>query len=207
MPIKSKSIFARLTEEGIRYLVRKECKKIGNLKIDLKASSIQIIKGNIEKINIVAEEINYRDFLFDKFELEANMIKVDLKLINKKLEFKDNPIIKFKISFSENSLKSILFSNNWNWLGKMISTRILNKEKLEEIKISNDQLFFIVSKKDISINRIFKVNLKNKEGKFFLENKTINKEIQIPIEDKIYIENVNIYNNLITIFANSSVCF
>ena len=63
------------------------------------------------------------------------------------------------------------------------------------------------SNKELTINQLEKIDIKTKEGKVFLENKTFNKSIQIPIEDKIYIENVNIENNLINIFANSSISF
>ena len=44
-------------------------------------------------------------------------------------------------------------------------------------------------------------------GKIHLKNLSNKKTIQIPIEEKIYIENVNIENNLINIFANSSISF
>ena len=205
--IKAKSIFALILEQGIGILIKKECKKIVNLKIDLKASSIQIIKGEIEKINITAKEINYKDLLFDEFEMEANQIKIDFRLTNKELEFKNNPIINFKISCSENSIKSILLSNNWNWVRDIIIKSLLITERLDEIKISNNQLLFKASEKDISMNQETQVELKTDKGKLYLLNKKINKTIQIPIEDKIYIKSVNINNNVIIISANSYISF
>ena len=61
------------------------------------------------------------------------------------------------------------------------------------------------SKKDLSVNQVKRINIKTERGKIYLENKDYNKIIQIPIEDKIYIKNVNIENNLINICASSSV--
>ena len=55
------------------------------------------------------------------------------------------------------------------------------------------------------INQLKQINIKTEAGKVYLENADYNTIIQIPIEDKIYIENINIENNLINIFANSSV--
>ena len=78
--IKEKGILAKLLEKGIKILLIKECKKISNLKIDIISSSTQIIKGEIQKINIIAEDINYKDLLFDEFELEANHLKINFKL-------------------------------------------------------------------------------------------------------------------------------
>ena len=205
--VKEKGILAKLLEKGIRILLIKECKKIGNLKIDIIANSIQIIKGELKKINIIAKDIIYKDLLFDEVELEANQIKLNFKLTSKEISFKKDPITKFKISLSESSIKTILLSNNWSWIGNMISKELLNQERLEDIKLRNGELIMEGSSKKITINQLEKINVKTEKGKVYLENKTYNKTIQIPIEDKIYIKNVNIENNLINISANSSLSF
>jgi len=203
--IQEKGIISKLLEQGIRILLIKECKKINNLKIDIVSSSKQIIKGEIQKLNIIAENINYKDLLFDEFELEANHIKIYFKLLNKELLFKNNPIIKFKISLSQNSLRTVLLCSSWSWIGNMISKEILNQEKFEDILINNGQLLMKISDRNMNMNQEEAVNIKSNKGKLYLLNKNYNKIFQIPIEDKIYIEDVNIEKNLITIFAKSSL--
>tara|TARA_B100000579_G_C22454015_1_gene675672 strand:+ start:6 stop:638 length:633 start_codon:yes stop_codon:yes gene_type:complete len=205
--IQEKGILAKLLEKGIQLLIKKECKKIGKININIIASSIQIIKGIIQKIDIIAKDINYKDLLFDQIELEANDIGLIYKINNKELKFKNNFTIKFKITLSENSLKTILFSNNWNWIGDMISKEILNHAKLEDIEIKNGQILITTSKDIQTKNEVENVYIKAENGKIFLENKTYNKSIKIPIEDKVCIKNINIRNNLINIFANSSISF
>ncbi len=205
--IQEKGILAKLLEQGIRILLIKECKKISNLKIDIISSSSKVIKGEIEKINISAEDINYKDLLFDAIDLEVNHLKINFKITNKELYFKNNPIIKFKTSLSQNSVRTILLSNTWNWIGNMISKKILSQDKLEDIQIKNDKFIIKASKKNRAISAIEEVEIKTENGKIYLENKNYNNVIQIPIEDKIYIKNINIENNLINIFANSSISF
>ena len=205
--IQEKGILAKLLEKGIRLLLIKDCKKISNLKIDIISSSTQIIKGEIQKINILAEDINYKDLLFDEFKLEANHIKINLNLINKELYFKNNSRVKFKISLSQNSLRTILVSNSWNWIGNMISKEILNQEKLDDITIRDGQLLIKDSEHNDNIKQGEEIDIKTEKGKVYLGNKKSNKIIQIPIEDKIYIEKIYIKKNLLTIFANSSISF
>ena len=202
-----RGFLTKLLEQGIRILLIKECKKISNIKIDIISSSSQIIKGEIQKISIIAENINYKDLLFDKVKLETNLLKINFKLIHKKLDFRNTPRINLKILLSEKSLKTILLSNNWNWIGNMICKELLNEEKLEDIKIKNDKFIIKSSKKNITINKVENISIKAEKGKLYLENKTCNKTFKIPIEEKIYIKNVNIENNLINIFATSSVSF
>ena len=198
-----KGILAKLLEQGIRVLFIKECERIGHLKINLIATSIQIIKGEVQKINIFAKDIDYKYLLFDEVELEATKIKINLNITTRELKFKNNPIVKFKITFSETSLKKILLSKNWNNIGNMISETILRHERLKDIKIRNNQLLLKASRSK-NIEHIF---IETENGKVYLVNKKFNKNIQIPIEDKIYIEKVNIKNNLINILANSSISF
>tara|TARA_B100000214_G_C23801024_1_gene550381 strand:+ start:104 stop:736 length:633 start_codon:yes stop_codon:yes gene_type:complete len=205
--IQNKGILAKLLEQGIRVLLVKECKKINNIKIDINSSSIQIIKGEIKKITIFAEDIDYRGLLFDEFKLETNNLKINLKLTNKELYFINNPKIKFHISLSQNSLRTVLFSDNWNWISNLLSKEILNNKKLEDIKILNDELLIKASEENITFTEEEKINIKTEQGKVYLENKNCNKSIRIPIEDKIYIKNVTIENNLINIFAKSSISF
>ena len=203
--IEEKGILAKLLEKGIEIFLKKECKKIGKIKIDIAASSTQIIKGIIKKIHILAEDINYKDLLFDKIELEANDINIIFNLHNKELNFKNNFSIQFKISLSENSLKTILLSNNWNWIGAIISKEIFNQEKLEDISIKNDQIIITTSKEQTNDNKGGKVSIMIKKGKLYLESKENSKFLKIPIEDKVLIENVNIKNNLINIYAKTSI--
>ena len=205
--IKEKGFLAKLLEKGLKIFLKKECKQISNIKIDIVSSSTQIIKGEIQEINIIAENINYKDLLFDVFKLEANDLKINFKLTNKQISIINNPSIKFQISLSEDSLRTVLLSNRWNWIGNMISEKILSQEKLEDLKIMNNQLSIKASEKNIILNQEEQITIKAHQGKVYFSNTNYNKSIQIPIEDKIYIENLNIENNIINIYANSSISF
>ena len=205
--ILGKGILAKLLEKGIRILIIKECKKISNLQIDIISSSTQIIRGEIQTVNIIAEDINYKDLLFDQLELEANQLQINLNLINKKLYFKNNPLIKFKISLSQNSLRNVLLHNKWDWIGNMISQKILSQEKLKDIKIKNDALLIKAFENNITTNQEEHINITTSKGKVYLLNKNYEERIQIPIEDKIYVEKINIKNNLINIYGNSTISF
>ena len=207
-PIQSKGILAKLLEKGIEILLNKECKKIGKTDINIIASSLEIIKGIIRKIHISAKDINYKNLLFDEIELEANNLKIRFKISNKELNFKNDFSMEFKVSLSENSLKTILFSDDWNWMGDLITKKILDQDKLYDIKIKNDQLFIKASKDKQTINyKEEKVTIRTEDGKLYLENKASKKYIKIPLEDKVFIENINIKHNLIIIYANSSISF
>ncbi len=203
--IKEKGVLAIFLEKCIKIVLIKECKKISNIKIDIIATSFQIINGLIQKINITAENINYKDILFDAIKLEAHNVKINFRIYNKELKFENNIIIKFKVSLSENSLNSVLLSTKWNWLANRISNQILNKKKLEDIKIKNNHILMITSTDNRGASEEVKVDIKAEDGSLYIDNKLCNKSIRIPIEKKVWIKDLSIENDLITISANSPV--
>tara|TARA_Y100001968_G_C19200750_1_gene639831 strand:+ start:121 stop:753 length:633 start_codon:yes stop_codon:yes gene_type:complete len=205
--IQQKRILAKLLQQAIRILLIKECKEIQNIEIDIISNSTQIIKGEIQKISINAKNINYKGLLFDKFKLEADNFKIKLKLSNRELSFTNDPMIKFNISLSQNSLKNILFSENWSWISNTISKGILNQKELEDVIIFNNQLLFKSYDKKTNIKIEEQINIKILQGKVYLENKKNNKQINIPIEEKMYIQNFNIEDSLINIYASSTISF
>ena len=57
---KYNGFLAKLLEQSLKVLLRKECKIIDQIKIEIIASSLQILKGIVQKINISAKNINYK---------------------------------------------------------------------------------------------------------------------------------------------------
>tara|TARA_Y100001968_G_scaffold291298_1_gene295607 strand:- start:361 stop:993 length:633 start_codon:yes stop_codon:yes gene_type:complete len=198
-------ILTKLLEQGIKFLLIKECKKISNLKINIIGSYFKIISGEIDKINLIAEDINYKDLLFDIVELDASQVKINFNLLKKNIDIKNNFIINLKISLSEKSIKTLLASDNWKWIEDLISKKILNQNRLQAININEGKFVIKTYQKNKPINYGEKINIKATKGKIYLENTVNKKTVQIPIEDKIYIDNVTIEENLINIFANSSI--
>ncbi len=207
MLIKEKGILAKLLERGIKIILIKECKRIGQLKIDIIASSLQILKGIIQKIHIFAKDITYKDLFFDEIELETNEVKIFFKIYTKELRFNNNFALSVKILLSENSLRNTLISENWNWIGDLITKEIFNQNKFEDIKIKNDQILIKAFNKDKTISEEKEINIQAENGKIYLESKEYNRSMKIPMEDKVCIKSVSIHNNLIMVFAKSSISF
>ena len=199
---KDRSILGRFLEKGIEIFLKKECKKINELQIKIYANTKQIIKGLIDKIELKAKNINYKELSFDEIDIEANEVKIQLSL-NRELKFKNDFTINLKVKLSEDAVRRIFLSNNWSWVADMISKELLNTNKLHNIKIRNDQIELESKIDNNIISQI--INIESKKGKIFLENKSNFKSIQIPIEDKMYIEKIDIDNNLVDIKANSIV--
>lgn len=200
---KKKGILARLIEKGIEMFLRKECKMIKNINISIFSSNSEIIKGEINKIKITAERVNYKELLFNEIELQTNKLRVNYRIKNKQLNFKDSFLVKIKISLTRDSLKIILNSQDWSWIGCLISEKLLKLTQLADVKIENNILELKGSNRENTNHKTELVEIKAKKGKIHLENINNMYSMIIPIEDKIYINHINIVENKININAQS----
>lgn len=200
-----KGILAKLIEKGIAIFLQKECKTIKNININIYSTNREIIKGEINKMIISAEQVNYKELLFNKIKLQTNKLKLNYQVINKKLNFKDSFPVKVKVSLTGESLKKVLNSQNWYWVGNLISDRLLNSNQLTDINIKNNMLELEGSNKNKTNNNTELIQLKSEKGKIHMRNINNQSFMIIPIEDKIYINHINIIENKINIYAHSEV--
>ena len=200
-------ILVRFIEKSIEILLKKECKRINIININIKASNLEILKGNINKIEINACEVNYKGLTLDEIKLETSKIDISYKIGNRKLNIKDGFLVKFKICLSEVSLKNILLSNQWSSIWKLISKEISDKCDLKEIKLKDDLIELLITNHKNRNTKIELVKVKSKKGKLYLESLSLGKSILIPIEDKIFIDDIYLKDNLINIIANSNFSF
>ena len=203
--IAEKGILSRLIEKGIEFLLKKLCNEINIINIDIFASSTQIVKGEINRINLKAKEINYKELLFDEIELDADNLKFNYKINKKKLFFKKEFIVEIKIKLSEKSVRKILSNKNWDWIGCLISKTILNLNSLKNIIIQNNEIKLEGFNKNINYYEEEIVGIYTEEGKLYIKDKSCKKVLEIPIDKNIYINKSIIQNNLIIVCAKAKV--
>jgi len=203
--IESKGILSKLLEKALKILLRKECKVIKNIQINISSSNHEIIKGEINEMKISAEEVNYKELLFNRIELQTEKLTINFQVKNKKLSFKENFHVKLKITLTSDSLQKILTSQNWGWLGCLITEKLLELSYLSDLKIENNILELKGSDKKRHTYKTELIKIESKEGKIHLKNINNIHSVIIPIEDKIYINSIKIENNQININAHSKI--
>ena len=202
---EEKGILSKVIKKVIEILLKKECKMIKNININVSSTNQEILKGEINLIKITAENVNYKELLFNEIELQTNKLRINYQIINNKLNFKDSFSVKIKISLTGESLHKILNSQNWLWVGSIISEKLLKLNHLTDIKISNNIIELKASDKNNTNYKTELVKIESKEGKIHLQNINNMYSIIIPIEDKIYINKINIVGDRININAQSEI--
>ncbi len=202
---KTKGVLAKLIEKGIEIFLKRECKAINSININIFSDNSEIIKGVINQMEITAKEVNYKELFFNKVELQTNKLRINYPTIQKQLSFKDSFSIKMKISLKGESLQEILSSQNWAWIGSLISEKLLNSSQLKDLRIESNIINIKCSNRNNTNYKTESFEIKSKDGKIHLGNINNMDSMIIPIEDKIYINHINIVNNQININAHTEV--
>ncbi len=200
---RRKGILAELIKKGIEIFLKKKCRMIKNININISSSNRDILKGEISQLMITAEEVNYNELLFNKIELQTSKLSIHYRIINKQINSENSFLLKIKLSITGDSLKKMLISQDWGWIGGLISKELLNVSKLTDLKIENNIIELKGSNMNNTDNKTELVEIKSKEGKIYLKNINNIYSMTIPIEDKIYINHINIVEDKININAEA----
>ncbi len=202
------SALTRVLKLGLIFWIRKQCKEISELSIDINKIKIGLNNFRISQIMLSASFINFKDILINNINLEATdlILRLDLKKpIKNSITIDENFKIKANILFDQEDLITTIKSNQWFSLKNWIQVNLLENKPISKIIIKNKQLIFILKDKinNKSTEKYFSIKAKN--GKLFFNQDGILAEHYLPIEESIYINQANIENELLSIHISSNI--
>tara|TARA_Y100001978_G_C23565645_1_gene371516 strand:- start:26 stop:616 length:591 start_codon:yes stop_codon:yes gene_type:complete len=190
-----------LIKIGIKTLLENVCEEI-----DIKSINIlnkdYTFRGRIDKLNINAESIIYRN-------IYAHKLNIYIKNLYTNFQFRKNPLLiesffaDFKILLSKENINKILCHNKWLSIKSSIESFISTKG-INSIDIKNNVIFFIVKGK--YINK-FNYSLEFYKNNILLVNNINKNSLQIPIDTNINIKSLSINNNFIDISLSTKILF
>ena len=117
---KEKSSFRRIIETALRLWIKRKCKRIKSLNVNIVCTAKELIKGFISSVNLHGESILFQGIEIESCELKANSLKFKLEPIKRRFTLKENFIINGELILSSSSLKQTLLADKWNWVNSSI---------------------------------------------------------------------------------------
>ena len=207
---KQKTPFEHLLETGLSYWVRSQCKSIDSLKITIKGLSLGFLKNEISDINLIAKEVNFKDIYFEKLNINAELIKFKLNLMNRSkgvLSIKDDFKIEGRLSMSSKDINLVLSSLTWFSLKEWIISSFFSQQTNVNSQIKNNllilQAFDSTNNKKNLEEKIF--SLQSKSGNLLFRDINSCYEKDFPIEDSIFIKDTYFSGNTVNFLIESTV--
>jgi len=206
--ISQENALTKVIKIGLIFWIKKQCKEISQVNIDLKGLRLGIRKSILSKVYLNASSINFKDIKINELTLEATNLSFSLNIkgpiknsvtINK--EFK----IKANIKLNGSQIISTLKSKNWLWLNEWFKSNLLNGKEISEIKINNEKFIISASEQTQSKQEVKRYHIETIGGNLYFKDIENSIKYIFPIEESIYINKVTINKDLISIDITSNV--
>ncbi len=205
--LKANDPFIRAIEIGLKSWIRSKCKSLGTLTLVLRGSSLELLRGRLLGLKIVANKVNFQGLYFHRASLESGpiQIKFNLSLNGKKVNLANNFELNGSLSLKGNDLSRTLISDKWKWLGDLLADQLLGIKSLENLIITNDMLE--IEGKDPKGKEQRKEKFRVDAFKGNLRIKPLNNEgiVLLPMDPSIQIDNAKLLDGELLITGRAKV--
>ena len=134
----------QLLASGLQLWVRQQCQAIGSLDIRLQGTALQLLRGRLAGVQLLARRVIYKDLHFELVELNSGPIQVHSGnlLKGQPLQLEQAFEIQGQVSFTADGLTRSLSAPQWRALGDGLGETLLGIVPLVELQICRDNLVF-----------------------------------------------------------------
>lgn len=134
----------QLLASGLQLWIRQQCQGIGSLDIQVEGSALQLLRGRLAGVHLLARRVVYRDLHLELVELHSGPIQVHIGnlLKGQSLQLERAFEIQGRVSFTPDGLTRSLSAPAWRSLGDSLSEELLGIVPLVELRMHHDSLVF-----------------------------------------------------------------
>jgi len=135
----------QLLGQGLQLWVRQQCLSIDSLEIRLEGSPLQLLRGRLAGVRLLARRVVYEQFHLELVELTSGPIQVHIGnlLKGQPLQLEKPVQISGQVSFTPAGLTRSLSEPRWRSLGDSLSETLLAIVPLGGVRINRDRLVLI----------------------------------------------------------------
>ncbi len=198
---KSNGPMLQLISRALKLWIRLRCDSIGELKIELYGTLLNLIQGHLEGISLSAKDIIFQGLPLSSAKLKSGPLEIKLIPNNpiKAISLEDRFNIEGSIIMNEKALNHALSSSKFKWLGKWIAKKLMNLETFNGISFINNSLVFLDPLHPLRVleERYFIVTAT--QGTVQITNHKNGRSSLLPMDPSIHIEEAKINGDQLTL--------
>jgi hypothetical protein len=134
----------QLLASGLQLWVRQQCQAIGSLDIRLQGTALQLLRGRLAGVQLLARRVIYKGLHFELVELSSGPVQVHSGnlLKGQPLQLEQAFEIHGQVSFTADGLTHALSAPQWRALGDGLGEALLGIVPLVELRMCRDNLVF-----------------------------------------------------------------
>ncbi len=134
----------QLLAAGLQYWIRGQCEMVESLELKLNGSALQLLRGHLEGVSLMARRVVYQGLQIELVELQSDPMTVPLGrlLRTQSLQLEQPFGIRGKVAFTAAGLTRSLTRPQWRELSDHLGEQLLGLVPLLEVRIVRDSLVF-----------------------------------------------------------------
>ena len=134
----------QLLASALQLWVRQQCEAVGSLEIELLGSSLQLLRGRLDGVRVLARQVTYRNLDLEQVELTSSPLELQLSSLwrGQPLQLRQEFRIRGRVGFTPAGLQRSLVRPAWRPLADRLVDQLLGITPLVGLRIDADRLVF-----------------------------------------------------------------
>lgn len=136
----------QLLSSGLQLWVRQQCQGIDSLDIALQGSTLGLLRGRLEGVQLLARRAVFQHLPIEQVELQSTAISVHVGnlLRGQPLQLEQPFAVVGQLSFSAEGLTALFADDHWQWLAEQMREQLFGALVLQALRIDAEQLVFVL---------------------------------------------------------------
>ncbi|MCP4973623.1 MAG: DUF2993 domain-containing protein [Prochlorococcus sp.] len=132
----------QLMASGLQLWIRSQCDSVGELKLELHGSALELFRGRLAGVSLKARDVSFQGLPLHHAELTSGPLKLNVNLSKpgQAVQLKQAFEIQGNVTLTGNALNKALLSDPWSWLGDWLAEQLMGLTPLGGLRINNDIL-------------------------------------------------------------------
>lgn len=128
----------QLLATGLQLWIRSQCEAVENLEIQLHGSGLNLLRGRLEGVSLMARRVVYQGLEIERVQLRSDplLIQVGGVLRGQPVQLEHAFLIRGSVAFTADGLSSSLNRPRWRELSDQLGDQLLGLGPIRQLRIS-----------------------------------------------------------------------
>lgn len=184
----------QLLSNGLQLWIRSQCDEVGELKLNLKGSAMQLLRGKLDGVSLTARKVSFQKLPLMRAELKTGALRAHINPSQpgQPIQLSHPFNIDGEVVISGADLNRALATDRWRWLGDLLSEQLMGLTPLRALSIDDDLLELqaaVIATQDPVRARF---GLQASDGTIEITHLEKGKSFSLPMDPGIHIQNAHL---------------
>ena len=119
----------QLLSNGLQLWIRSQCDDVGELKLTLQGSALQLLRGKLDGVSLTARKVSFQKLPLLRAELKTGALRAHINPSHpgQPIQLSHPFNIDGEVVLSGTDLNRAFASDRWRWLGDLLSEQLMGR--------------------------------------------------------------------------------